>query len=215
MLGRKEDETEREEAIAAAQALIDAEGMIEADDMGLGEVEEVEAQRMDRDLDDDVPNADVEGDGLIEEGEEWLEEGHISDEEAYLAWNLDGETPDSGEGGSEREGENLRTDPEEEDDNEGGSEVGWPRFVDFQRTSTPSNRGEFDLPHLRSEHQTETTQRRFLRRWSSSGNGSELDYGSVAFEDIEPAAVMWQEIWRRRFGRMTPGRMGEPGDSLS
>ena len=210
MLGRKEDETEHKEAIMAAQAVIDAEWIIEADDMEFGEIEELDEQIMAADLDDDIPNADVEGEGLIEEGEEGLEEGHISDEEAYLAWNLDGETPDAGEGGSEWEGEYQRTDSEEEDDNEGGSEVGWPRFVDFQRTSTPSNRSEYP-PHLRSGHVTET-QWRFLQRWS--GSGSELDYESVAFEDIDPAAVMWQEIRRRRFGRITPGRMDEPGDSL-
>ena len=199
---------EREEAIAGARALMDAEWMIEADNMGLGEVEEMDEQRIERDLDDYIPNADFEGERLIEEGEEWLEEGsHISDEDAYLGWDLDSETPDAGENWSEQEGEYQRTDPEEEGHNEGGSEIGWPRFVEFQRTSTPNNRGEFGVPHLRSGYETET------QRWSSGG--SESGYESVAFEDIDPhAAVMWQRTRRRRFGRITPGRMGEPRNSL-
>ena len=203
---------EREEAIMAVQAVIDAEWMMEADDMGFGELEELDEQRMERDMDDDIPNADTEREGLIEEGEERLGEGDISDEEAYLGWYLDDETPDVDHGWSEQEGEYQRADSEEENSNEGGSEIGRPRFVDIQGTSTPNNEGEFGLPHFRSEYETDT-QWRSRRRWSSGG--SESGYESVAFEDIDPrAAVTWQRTRRRRFGRITPGHMGEPGDSL-
>ncbi|KAJ5090380.1 hypothetical protein N7532_009064 [Penicillium argentinense] len=94
MLGMKEEEMEREEALAAARnemAAMDAD-----DDMGMTQEEDEEG--MERDLDDDIPDADVTGEaeGLIEEGEEGLEESHVvDDEEAYLERDLDDEIPEA------------------------------------------------------------------------------------------------------------------------
>ncbi|KAJ5544168.1 hypothetical protein N7494_005447 [Penicillium frequentans] len=170
MLGMKENKTEREEASMAAQSILDAEWWIE-DDSGLVEVDEVGEQRIERNLDDDIPNADVEAEWLIEEGEEGLEERGIDDEEAYLGWDLNDETPDAWEYRSEQEGESQRTHPEEDDENE-ESEIGWPRFVDPLRTSTPIDRRATSPPQLRIGHET-VTQLHFSQRWSSGGIGSD------------------------------------------
>ncbi|KAJ5885618.1 Anaphase-promoting complex subunit 15/MND2 [Penicillium tannophilum] len=93
MLGMKEEEAEREEALAAAAAEINAEGMME-DDMGMTQGEEGEEvdQGMERDLDDEIPDADAEG--LIEEGEEGLEEEDVVDEEGYMERDLDDDIPE-------------------------------------------------------------------------------------------------------------------------
>lgn len=90
MLGMKEEEAEREEALAAAQAEMNAEGMMD-DDMGLtqGEGDEDE-QGMERDLDDDIPDAE---EGLVEEGEEGLEDD-ITAEEGYMERDLDDDIPE-------------------------------------------------------------------------------------------------------------------------
>ncbi|KAJ5645493.1 Anaphase-promoting complex subunit 15/MND2 [Penicillium longicatenatum] len=93
MLGMKEEEAEREEALAAAAAEMNAEGMME-DDMGMTQGEEGEEvdQGMERDLDDEIPDADAEG--LIEEGEEGLEEEDVVDEEGYMERDLDDDIPE-------------------------------------------------------------------------------------------------------------------------
>lgn len=97
MLGMKEEEAEREEALAAAAVeanAVDGDGMVD-DDMGMrGEDEEVEEQGMERDLDDDIPDADGDAEGLIEEGEEGLEEDGIGEEEGYMERDLDDDIPD-------------------------------------------------------------------------------------------------------------------------
>ncbi|KAJ6032459.1 hypothetical protein N7540_003191 [Penicillium herquei] len=90
MLGMKEEEAEREEALAAAAAEMNVEGMMD-DDLGMTQGEEDEG--MERDLDDDIPDADVDVEGLIEEGEEGLEEDEL-DEETYLERDLDDDIPE-------------------------------------------------------------------------------------------------------------------------
>lgn len=89
MLGMKEEEAEREEALAAAQAEInvDGEGLMD-DDTGMRE------EGMERDLDDEIPDADVDAEGLVEEGEEGLEEEDVADEEGYMERDLDDDIPE-------------------------------------------------------------------------------------------------------------------------
>lgn len=117
MLGMKEEEAEREEALQAAAAEMEAaegEGIMD-DDMGMqtGEVEEDEG--MERDLDDDIPNAEEEASGLIEEGEEGLEEDNIGDEGEYMERDLDDDIPE-GFPDDDYEGSGLYDDDSEEDD---------------------------------------------------------------------------------------------------
>lgn len=83
MLGMKEEEAEREEALAAAAAEMAAAAAAAADP-GLDEFgnpmhDQTDDTGMERDLDDDIPDADA--DGLVEEGEEGLEEDEDVDEE--------------------------------------------------------------------------------------------------------------------------------------
>ncbi|KAJ5641618.1 hypothetical protein N7490_005618 [Penicillium lividum] len=93
MLGMKEEEAEREEAMAAAAAEMNVEGLMD-DDLGMtqGEEGDDEEQAMERDLDAEIPDADVEG--LIEEGEEGLEEENAGDEDGYMERDLDDEIPE-------------------------------------------------------------------------------------------------------------------------
>ncbi|CAG8906908.1 unnamed protein product [Penicillium egyptiacum] len=116
MLGMKEEEAEREEALQAAAAEMEAaEGEGIMDDMGMqrGEVEEDEG--MERDLDDDIPNAEEEASGLIEEGEEGLEEDDIGEEGEYMERDLDDDIPE-GFPYDDYEGSGLYDDDDEEDD---------------------------------------------------------------------------------------------------
>lgn len=120
MLGMKEEEAEREEALAAQAAEMgaaDAEGMME-DDTGMtrGEGDE-EEQGMERDLDDDIPDADVDVEGLVEEGEEGLEEDDIGDEEGYMERDLDDDIPE-GYPEDEYDDEGVFDDDEEDFDNQ-------------------------------------------------------------------------------------------------
>ncbi|KAJ6098013.1 hypothetical protein N7499_002387 [Penicillium canescens] len=97
MLGMKEEEAEREEALQAAAAEMDAvegEGIMD-DDTGMQRADgEEEDEGMERDLDDDIPDADVDAEGLIEEGEEGLEEDDIGDDEGYIERDLDDDIPE-------------------------------------------------------------------------------------------------------------------------
>lgn len=91
MLGMKEEEAEREEALAAAQAemnAVEGEGLLDEDEMGVRE------EGMERDLDDEIPNADEDVEGLVEEGEEGLEEEDIGDGEGYMERDLDDDIPE-------------------------------------------------------------------------------------------------------------------------
>ncbi|THC88121.1 hypothetical protein EYZ11_012436 [Aspergillus tanneri] len=101
MLGMKEEEAEREEALAAAAAEMAAAAAATDPDMdGLdggpnGQIdgEGQDDTVMERDLDDDIPDADAEG--LVEEGEEGLEEDDAVDEEGYIERDLDDDIPEA------------------------------------------------------------------------------------------------------------------------
>lgn len=112
MLGMKEEEAEREEAMAAAAAeMAAATAAAGADPERLHEfasprgADGQDDSAMERDLDDDVPDADAEEDvdaedeaepeGLVEEGEEALEEEDVVvDEEGYMERDLDDDIPE-------------------------------------------------------------------------------------------------------------------------
>ncbi|KAJ5364617.1 uncharacterized protein N7496_010330 [Penicillium cataractarum] len=94
MLGMKEEEAEREEALAAlaAEQEAAAAGGLDPDDVGMTMGEEGEEEEgMERDLDDDIPEAE---EGLVEEGEEGLEEDGLGDEEGYMERDLDDDIPE-------------------------------------------------------------------------------------------------------------------------
>ncbi|KAB8214351.1 Apc15p protein-domain-containing protein [Aspergillus novoparasiticus] len=101
MLGMKEEEAEREEALAAAAAEMAAAAAVAEAEAGTAEINELGSQLgdgqddtgMERDLDDDIPDADAEG--LVEEGEEGLEEDDVVDEEGYMERDLDDDIPEA------------------------------------------------------------------------------------------------------------------------
>ncbi|OJJ89444.1 uncharacterized protein ASPGLDRAFT_21553 [Aspergillus glaucus CBS 516.65] len=98
MLGMREEEAEREEAFAAAQQEIAAAAAAAAAAEAAGPEEQGEEGEegfsgMERDLDDDIPDGDVEG--LVEEGEEGLEEEDFGDEEGYMERDLDDDVPET------------------------------------------------------------------------------------------------------------------------
>lgn len=118
MLGMKEEEAERQEALAAQaaeEAAAAAAAAAEAGGDGEDAFEEGDTG-MERDLDDDIPDADADVDagsdaeseveGLVEEGEEGLEE------EGYMERDLDDDIPegfpdDEDEDGLEEDEENY------------------------------------------------------------------------------------------------------------
>jgi hypothetical protein len=96
MLGMREEEVEREEGLAAAAAEMNAAAVAGAD-MGfgvegqMGVVEDgVDADELERDLDEDIPDADAEG--LVEEGEEGFEEDEDVEDD-LMERNLDDDIP--------------------------------------------------------------------------------------------------------------------------
>ncbi|KAE8145570.1 Apc15p protein-domain-containing protein [Aspergillus avenaceus] len=99
MLGMKEEEAEREEALAAAAAEMAATaaaaeaGGDGTDGFGTQHDEVQDDTGMERDLDDDIPDADAEG--LVEEGEEGLEDEGAADEEGYMERDLDDDIPEA------------------------------------------------------------------------------------------------------------------------
>ncbi|KAL2809547.1 Apc15p protein-domain-containing protein [Aspergillus granulosus] len=100
MLGMKEEEAERAEAAAAADAEFAAAAAAAAAAAG-GEGMDEEAEEetgMERDLDADIPDAEEEEDegedGLVEDGEEGLEEDEGVDEEVYMERDLDDDIPE-------------------------------------------------------------------------------------------------------------------------
>ncbi|KAE8134053.1 Apc15p protein-domain-containing protein [Aspergillus pseudotamarii] len=100
MLGMKEEEAEREEALAAAAAEMAAATTVAEAEAGAAGINGLDPQHdgqddtgMERDLDDDIPDADAEG--LVEEGEEGLEEDDVVDEEGYMERDLDDDIPEA------------------------------------------------------------------------------------------------------------------------
>ncbi|KAI1922997.1 hypothetical protein LOZ39_004682 [Ophidiomyces ophidiicola] len=98
MQGIREEEAEREEA---ANAATEGEAEFTAgtglDGATAGDTEDPEAlAAMERDLDDDIPDADETTGGLVEDGEEGLDEDDLidDDEEALMERDLDDDVPD-------------------------------------------------------------------------------------------------------------------------
>ncbi|RAL04986.1 uncharacterized protein BO80DRAFT_499218 [Aspergillus ibericus CBS 121593] len=132
MLGMKEEEAEREEALAAAAA--ERAAAAAAADAGVDGMDEFGGQTqgtidgdgqddtgMERDLDDDIPDADA--DGLVEEGEEGLEEEDVVDEGEYMERDLDDDIPeafpdddDLDEEDLEEENDDFNNQPDLDDD---------------------------------------------------------------------------------------------------
>ncbi|CAG7936928.1 unnamed protein product [Penicillium olsonii] len=104
MLGMKEEEAEREEAMQAAAAEMEA-----AEGGMMDDTTHPEEEGMERDLDEEIPNAEEEPSGLIEEGEEGLEE-----EGEYMERDLDDDIPE-GFVDDEYEGSGLYDDDDDED----------------------------------------------------------------------------------------------------
>ncbi|KAL1869266.1 hypothetical protein Plec18167_007932 [Paecilomyces lecythidis] len=104
MLGMREEEAEREEGLLAAAAEMGGAGDLSTmgivDEFGRpqgqAEVEQdtgtADDQMLERDLDDDIPDADA--DGLVEEGEEGLEEDEDG-EEGLMERDLDDDIPEA------------------------------------------------------------------------------------------------------------------------
>lgn len=131
MLGMKEEEAEREEALtaaaaemAAAAAAVDP-GVEDMEGVGGGHNGQTDGEGqddtgMERDLDDDIPDADAEG--LVEEGEEGLEEDDEVDEEGYMERDLDDDIPeafpedDEDEGLEEENDYDFNNQPDLDDD---------------------------------------------------------------------------------------------------
>lgn len=141
MQGMREEEAEREEGLAAAQqelnvaamvAAAQAGGVVGADAFGgetmlqqqqqdmmmggdnagvAGEGDGIEADELERDLDDDIPEAE---DGFADSDEEGLvEEGEEAYEEELMERNLDDDIPD---GYPDEDDDDDDDDEEEEDD---------------------------------------------------------------------------------------------------
>ncbi|EAU29624.1 predicted protein [Aspergillus terreus NIH2624] len=102
MLGMKEEEAERAEAMAAAAAE-EAAAAAAAAAGGDTALDGLEETGMERDLDDEIPDADAEG--LVEEGEEGLEESGEVDEEGYMERDLDEDIPEAFPDEYDEEGE--------------------------------------------------------------------------------------------------------------
>ncbi|OJJ73015.1 hypothetical protein ASPBRDRAFT_54782 [Aspergillus brasiliensis CBS 101740] len=124
MLGMKEEEAEREEALAAAAA--ERAAAAAAAEVGVDGLDEFGGQTqgtldgdgqddtgMERDLDDDIPDADA--DGLIEEGEEGLEEEDVVDEGEYMERDLDDDIPEAFPDDDDLEEEDLDEENDEFD----------------------------------------------------------------------------------------------------
>lgn len=107
MLGMREEEAEREEGLAAAAAEMNAAAAAAAAAAGMGldafgdttqgqlglVGDGVDPDELERDLDDDIPDADAEG--LVEEGEEGFEEDEDVDDDELMERNLDDDIPDA------------------------------------------------------------------------------------------------------------------------
>ncbi|EGC48128.1 conserved hypothetical protein [Histoplasma capsulatum var. duboisii H88] len=128
MLGVREEEAEREEGAAAAAAEAEAGMDFGADGADLvgggGEEEGEDGETFERNLDDDIPDADADGEGedeaeegdvegLVEEGEEGLEEGDV-----LMERDLDDEVPDGFGIDDEEHGDDEDEDEDEDEDDE-------------------------------------------------------------------------------------------------
>ncbi|KAJ9288306.1 hypothetical protein DTO021C3_4084 [Paecilomyces variotii] len=126
MLGMREEEAEREEGLLAAAAEMAGAGgdlstMGIVDEFGRPQGQEgdntggVDDQMLERDLDDDIPDADA--DGLVEEGEEGLEEDEDG-EEGLMERDLDDDIPEAFPEDDDDDDDDEEEEEENEDDDD-------------------------------------------------------------------------------------------------
>jgi hypothetical protein len=200
----------------------DADGLVEEGEEGLEEDEDADEGLMERDLDDDIPEAfpddddDDDDDDDEEEEDDFDNQPDLDDDipaaedgDDLMVRDLYDDVPEAAEDGSEQGEEWQHTDTEAEDDDDDEHD---PFAEQLLRTSTSSARG---LPPQPPPIRRETeAQRRFLNRWSG---GADAFDSSMMVEDEEDlrASIASQASrrnsnYRRRFSRRTGG----PRDSL-
>lgn len=176
MLGMKEEEAEREEALAAAAAEM-AAAAAAAVEPGLDEFgnpmhDQGDETGMERDLDDDIPDADA--DGLVEEGEEGLEEDEDVDEEGYMERDLDDDIPEA-----------FADDDDDDDDDEEEAEEHVEETVDFD------NQADLDdeIPSAADDYEAEDMS-------DVVEDGHEEAYGMERDLDDEVPEAADEEEWQ-------------------
>ncbi|KAJ5584134.1 uncharacterized protein N7459_003934 [Penicillium hispanicum] len=201
MLGMKEEEAEREEALAAAAAEMGADGGMMHDDTGMtrGEGEEEDEQGMERDLDDDIPDADADAEGLVEEGEEGLEEDDIGDEAGYMERDLDDDIPE-GYPDDDYGEEGLFDEDEDEDfDNQPDLDAEIPVAEEDEGMNEELTRDlDDDIPDAAEDGSEQEGE------WQHTDTEEELDDDD---DDIEDGDTM-QTHFAENFRTSTPNNRG-------
>ncbi|PYI30983.1 hypothetical protein BP00DRAFT_344812 [Aspergillus indologenus CBS 114.80] len=187
MLGMKEEEAEREEALAAAAAeMAAAAAAAEAgmDDFG-GQTQDTmdgegmqDDTGMERDLDDDIPDADA--DGLVEEGEEGLEEEGVvdEDEEGYMERDLDDDIPeafsgydDDDEEDLDEENEGFDDQPDLDADIPSAAEEGYDDDDDMSENAAMGRDLDDDIPEADNDHYAQGEE----EEWQHTDTDAEFD----------------------------------------
>lgn len=202
MLGMKEEEAEREEAMQAAAAemeAVDGEGIMD-DDLGMQREGEEEDEGVERDLDDDIPNAEEEASGLVEEGEEGLEENDIDGDEGYMERDLDDDIPE-GFSGDDYEDSGLYGDGEEQDfDNQADLDADIPSADGDSMGEDLTRDLDDDIPDAADQGSEE---------WQHTDSEEEL-----SDEDEDESSIM-QPRFAENFRTSTPNsRSGLPPPTL-
>ena len=199
---------------------------------------------MERDLDDDIPEAfpdDDEEEDEEEEEDEFEEhdfnnqpdldddipsaadddEEEEEEEAEGMDHDLDDDIPEAAENRSDQEDEWQHTDTDAEFDDE-DEEIS---FAQSLRASTTSSRGGLPPPpSVRRPRETEA-QRRFLQRWSGGGDAFDTSGMLVDEDDSNLRSSITSQTSRRgtgtgtgtgtgAFGRFPRRRTGGPRDSL-
>jgi hypothetical protein len=200
MLGMKEEEAEREEALQAAAAEMEAaegEGIMD-DDIGMQREEVEEDEGMERDLDDDIPNAEEEASGLIEEGEEGLEEDDIGDEGSYMERDLDDDIPE-GFPDDDYGGSGLYDEEEDDFDNQPDLDAEIPA-ADGDSVSEDMTRDlDHDIPDAAEQGSEQEGE------WQHTDSEEEL---SDEDDENEPSII--QTRFAENFRTSTPNSRGLP-----
>ena len=158
MLGMKEEEAEREEAMAAAAAEMAAAAAdpgLMGGPHGQMDVDGQDDQIMERDLDESIPEAeDADAEGLVEEGEEGLEEdynddddgggggggGIIDDEDGFMERDLD---DDIAEGFHDDDDDDDNDDDDDDENDELAADDGFDDQPDLdEEIPVPENHGD-------------------------------------------------------------------------
>lgn len=245
MLGMKEEEAEREEALQAAAAEMEvAEGGM------VDDTTHPDEEGMERDLDEEIPNAEEEPSGLIEEGEEGLEE----EEGEYMERDLD----DDGYADEDYDGLGLEGYDDDDFDNQPDLDAEIPeeseRDLDdeipdaesspeeWQHTDSEEELSDEDesstvepgiaQPQFADNFRTSTPNSRggvpppTLRREREtdaqrrflnrwSGGGDAFDSSSMLYSDGDLGASITSQGSRRSGLERRPRHIGGPRDSLN